>query len=71
MFSYAYEKNEKPEKAGGAHPPAGEGSGVWGWPALCLLFLFFFLLVLLKDEGDGQLLNAINTVGILHQVFTE
>ena len=63
MFSYAYEKNEKPEKVGGTHPPAGEGPGVWGWPALVLS------LVLSKQPGDGKLLLTSNPVGKLHEFF--
>ena len=61
MFSYAYEKNEKPEKVGGTHPPAGEGSGVWGWPALVLL------LVLSKQPRNIKLLLTSNPVSELHE----
>ena len=61
MFSYAYEKNEKSEKVGGTHPPAGEGSGVWGWPALVLS------LVLSKQPSDGKLLLTSDPVGELHE----
>jgi len=61
MFSYAYEKSEKSEKVGGTHPPAGEGSGVWGWPALVPLF------VLSKQPRNIKLLLTSNPVGELHE----
>ena len=61
MLFSAYEKSEKCEKVGGTHPPAGEGSGVWGWPALVLY------LVLGKQPSDGKLLLTSDPVGKLHE----